>query len=72
MIHDAIRLILSQLNRHLGAGDGEAVTLGNIGMVDSGGEGGGGVGAAAGFESGFGAAGSDFSGAAGGAAFSFG
>lgn len=45
MIHDAIRLILSQLNRHLGAGDGEAVTLGNIGMVDSGGEGGGGVGA---------------------------
>jgi len=39
MIHDAIRLILSQLNRHLGAGDGEAVTLGNIAMVESGVEG---------------------------------
>jgi hypothetical protein len=42
MIHDAVRLILNQLNRRLGSsGDGDAVVLGNIASAEVPGEGGG-------------------------------
>jgi hypothetical protein len=48
VIHDALRLILNQLNRKLiGSGDGDSVVLGNIATADAGGEGGGGAGGAA-------------------------
>ena len=47
MIHDALRLIVNQLNRKLGSsGDGESVVLGNIATVESAGDGGGGGGGA--------------------------
>ncbi|MEX2382286.1 MAG: DUF4255 domain-containing protein [Opitutales bacterium] len=44
MIHDALRLILNQLNRKLpSSGDGYSVVLGNIASADAGGESNGGA-----------------------------